>query len=222
MCKLINYDGNSYWVYPPKEVDWVHWNFVPENPAVDKPAGKLRKAIKNKAKEMFKLDASEVTCTFTEYAPTFTNEIVYAAPTTASTKENNMCYDCDITPKTDLTRAREYLSERLEGLQYTRRNDERKYFGLTDDDFPKDMEEFVKRIQDGKFVLPEKYKDRSVYNAADHIRWRDPAKKEDKAGFEAAADRIDKAENEARDIIWTLTEKDGLEALRAFEAKTFH
>ncbi len=227
---VIDHIGNSYWVYPPADNDGYHWDIVPCNPVVDKPTGKLHKAIKNKAKALLgingmkmseiSLDYNTVTWTVSPVEPVCTAAVTYDA----SVMEKNM-YDCDddcCTPKSDTARAKSYLAERLFEEQDQKVHEARKHFGLADDNAPADIGEFVKRIQDGKFVVPEKYKEKNWYYANEFIRWRDPAKVEDNDGMTAARKMIEDAATETRDTIKVLPETDGLAALRAFKAKTFH
>jgi len=91
-------------------------------------------------------------------------------------------------------------------------------FGLTDDEEPKTLTELVKRIQDGLFVIPEKYKEKPGYNTTLYLRWRDPAAVEDKAGYDAAKADLKKAYNDADRTIRILTPVEGLKALQDFEA----
>jgi hypothetical protein len=92
-------------------------------------------------------------------------------------------------------------------------------FGLKDDVEPQTITETVKRIQDGLFVIPEKYKDKITYGALSYIRWRDPKVVEDKDGFEAAKAELKKARTVAERIIAILSPAEGLKALQDFEAE---
>src|SRR5258708_5960176 len=53
-----------------------------------------------------------------------------------------------------------YLSQRLENLYYKKDVEARKLFGLVNDEAPETATEMVKRIQDGKFVIKDEYKDK--------------------------------------------------------------
>lgn len=68
--------------------------------------------------------------------------------------------------------------------------DLKKSFGLTDDDKPSTPAEFVKRITDGLYTIDKDDADRMTYSPECYLRWRDPAKVEDKAGFKAAYDQL--------------------------------
>jgi len=67
----------------------------------------------------------------------------------------------------------------------------KKQFGMIGEDAPETMSEFIKRIQDGMFVLPEKYAD--TYISPYNIQWRDPSVKEDKDGYKAARKELQDA-----------------------------
>lgn len=91
-------------------------------------------------------------------------------------------------------------------------------FGITDENSPSTLSELVKRIQDGQFVLPEKYKDKPHYACTSYLRWRDPKTVEDKAGFDVAKAALKKARDAAERIITIKAPADGLTALEDFEA----
>jgi len=113
---------------------------------------------------------------------------------------------------------RRFLSEQLYTAYYTAKTALERKFGLIDDEAPKTLLDTVKRIQDGLFVIPEKYKDEKVYGGLGHLRWRDPKTVEDKDGFEAAKDELKKARNAVERTITILSPAEGLKALQDFEA----
>ena len=113
-----------------------------------------------------------------------------------------------------------YLSDRAATVQYRKEQDARKTFGLVDDMAPETAAELVKRIQDGKFILKDETKDKNVYEPARYIKWRDPAVKEDTAGFRAAVDALAKVYQDTKDTIAIGTPAEGLAAVKALDAWT--
>jgi len=122
---------------------------------------------------------------------------------------------------------KQYLLNRLDNEHRKMVAPLSKTFGLSDDTPPKTPSELVERIQAGKFVIPseEDQKKRRYYGPEDAIysfRWRDPAAKEDQAGYEAAEKALTTAYTEAKDAIMIKSDEDGLKALEDFKSKTFH
>lgn len=128
-------------------------------------------------------------------------------------KENNM--------SDNLAVQRRYLENRLYSTWINKIHAAEKKFGLTDEMPPKDPFELVKRIQDGQFVLPVKDEGQEWYgNPTHYIRWRDPAKVEDKEGFKAFRVLLDKQNTLVKDAIFVKEPSEALEALQAWEAET--
>lgn len=90
----------------------------------------------------------------------------------------------------------------------------KKQFGLTGDTPPETTEEMIQRIQDGKFVLPEKYEDQ--YASASYIEWRDPAIKQDKDGYKAARKELDTEYSALELKLAIIPVADGLAAVEAY------
>jgi hypothetical protein len=152
----------------------------------------------------------------------------YGKNTVKSTQANidlqvNMPQTQDPTDK-----ARNRLLERAGQASYEKRDEMRKAFNLIPDAEPETLKDFIQRIKDGKFVtdLTEKEQaERTFWNTErmlEEIEWRDPARVEDQEGFDAANVLLTKALNDVSDEIIVKTPEQGLEALRAFQAKTFH
>lgn len=122
---------------------------------------------------------------------------------------------------------RDFLGSELYTAFYGKEEALRKTYGLDEDESPKTPKEYVKRIQDGKFVLTkcaelieeDDYFDSYVINR--YITWRDPAVKEDKAGFKTALALVEAARKDTARTITIGTPEEGLAALKAFEAQTF-
>lgn len=136
-----------------------------------------------------------------------------------------------IASKSDLAQARSYLESRLDDAARTKRSEElRKAFYMDDDEAPATAKQMVERITAGKFILPtdkeeaEYLKYYSFYGSAPFktIKWRDPSKPADTAGYAAAVAKVHETEGDTLDVIKTGTEKEGLEALKAFKSTTFH
>ena len=110
-----------------------------------------------------------------------------------------------------------YLNERLEIADMSKRDDMLQTFGLVDDNTPRTWEEALARIQAGKFTFE---KPKHQWSWTDGLRWRDPAKKEDHAGYDAACMTLATIRTAAKDAIMSGVYADGLSALKAFEAWT--
>lgn len=123
------------------------------------------------------------------------------------------------------TAQREHLRSRARSIKNEKSVELRKHFHLYDDASPKTLEELLERLNSGKYVWDkERYKDRQFYGVeevAARIQWRDPSKPADEKGFNAAAEVLEKAYTELKDTLMIVDPKEGLEALRAFEAKSF-
>jgi hypothetical protein len=128
--------------------------------------------------------------------------------------------------ETDVSKAKQHLLSRLHDIQFAHWEKLREHFGLKDDMRPQSPEELVKRIQDGKFVIPDhEQEDFDFYSPGDlvhFIKWRDPSKKKNKEGFEVAQKALRDAEKKVEDKIAVYDPEKGLKALEEFESKTFH
>ena len=114
---------------------------------------------------------------------------------------------------------RRYLREELYCAYQNAKLVLQRKFGLADDETPSSIEEAVKRIQDGLFVIPEKYKGKGAsYASMTYIRWRDPKTVEDKAGYEAAKAPLKVAFTKAEREIRIFTPEKGLQSIIDFEA----
>lgn len=121
---------------------------------------------------------------------------------------------------------RNYLQSRLEDIYYTKERPLYAQFGLTDDEAPTTPKELKARITDGKFVIIGLPKDDAEDDFDDCyyggwsrlIRWRDPAKKADQGGYEAARKELKDEYQKALDVVKIDDVKAGLEAVKALEA----
>lgn len=131
----------------------------------------------------------------------------------------------------EIATQRKFLAETLRDLYWTKRHsdDLRRAFGLMDDEAPKTVKERKARIAAGKFIVDFDYDDEDFDEDEEHyglgrghIRWRDPAVKEDQAGLSAVQKLIDAENTKTQRIIQIKDADTGLAAIEAFETKTFH
>lgn len=153
----------------------------------------------------------------------------YSNKCVAKSTQANIDLQVNMPPAQDPTeKARNRLLERAGQASYEKRDDLRKAFNLIPDNTPETLKDFIQRIKDGKFVtdLTEKEQAERTFwcteRMLEEIEWRDPARKEDQPGFDAANELLTNALNDVSDEIIVKTPEQGLESLRAFQAKTFH
>lgn len=121
---------------------------------------------------------------------------------------------------------RKYLARRLDDIYYGLERPLFATFGLTDDEAPSTPKELKARIADGKFTIIGLPKDDEDEDEDDFfyggwsrmIRWRDPAKKLDRDGYDAARKELKAEYQKALDTIKIDEPKAGLDAVKAFEA----
>lgn len=155
---------------------------------------------------------------------------VETAPTSAAKKcskkketkmryydEYNDEYVDSLPSQSDESQKRAYLEIRVRDIEDTLLHDARKTYGLVDDGSPTTPTELVKRIQDGKFVIPKEYADKPLYDPARYIKWRDPDLKEDMEGFQGFQDRLHKEVTKTRDVVKIADPADGLKAIQSLE-----
>lgn len=130
--------------------------------------------------------------------------------------------DMPTCTKSDAMIQRDYLASELRTVSATKRIDAEKTFGLRDDDRPNTFTQLLARITSGKYTIDDKYKDRNTYGCpTEYIRWRDPAVKEDQAGYDAFVKAVQVAATATERTIKIAEPAAGLDALIAFEAMTF-
>ena len=113
---------------------------------------------------------------------------------------------------------RRYLLDELYRAYETAKLALQRKFGLADDEAPVSLMDTIKRIQDGLFVIPEKYKDKNTYGSLSYLRWRDPKTVEDKAGYEAAKAPLKAARTNTERQIKIFSPEKGLQSIIDFEA----
>lgn len=132
--------------------------------------------------------------------------------------------------KSEIATQRDFLTDTLSTIYWTKRNDPdlRRAFGLLDDEAPKTIKERKARIDAGMFIINFDYGDDEFDEDEEHygmgrgqIRWRDPAKKEDRDGYTALLKTLDEEKTKILRIIQIKDAEAGLAAVEAFEAKNF-
>jgi hypothetical protein len=141
-------------------------------------------------------------------------------------QETQTKQDCDtmyISEHTPIeVQQRQRLAERLYTVYREKTADLRRLYGLDDDVLPRTANEFIQRIKDGKFVIREDRGDKDTSSPTQYISFRDPAKKRDELGYNAAAKKLDEALASAKDEIMILPVEQGLKTLQGFQAKVFN
>lgn len=146
--------------------------------------------------------------------------IKWSSETTYEEEETVMYHD-DCIP--DLaTRAQNYLDGRLSNLRNTKDQEAELAFGLRDDRKPQTPKDLIDRITSGKYMVNPDNMEKKDYELLRSFRWRDPAKKEDRAGYEATQKAMETAATTVTDTIMIGTPTEALAALKAFEGTTFH
>lgn len=134
-------------------------------------------------------------------------------------------------PQSEISEQRAYLLDRLSTIGWQKRDDERKPFGLKDDEEPKTIKERKERIAAGKYTFKFYVDEDGDYDEEGEnyygvgkvtLRWRDPAVKEDQKGYDAAMEKLEKDLTSYRDTIHIMDAETGLKALQEFESKTYH
>lgn len=92
----------------------------------------------------------------------------------------------------------------------------KKQFGLTGDEYPETMTDFIARIVAGKFVIDTKYED--CFPSASYITWKDPSVVVDKAGYKAARAQLNADHNDLELKLMIIPVTDGLTAVEAYKA----
>lgn len=163
-----------------------------------------------------------------------TYETYYLAPLTelvpkacANKKKRNdamYCHHNDFeTPvqtRTDETRKRDYLSERLQSAYEKAHEYLSLKFNITDDPCPTTAEELLERFKSGKYTLPEENRNKKYFWSGDllaQFQWRSPDRKPDEKGYNAALELRSDAFEKAQDVIAIADPAEGLKALQDFE-----
>jgi hypothetical protein len=125
--------------------------------------------------------------------------------------------DMYVEEVTESEKQRAYLFNRLEVIRYGKVYELEQKFGLRDEDYPKNFNEWVERINAGRYVF-NKPGDKEGEYWRNYIRWRDPDLKEDVKGYNAALELLNKEHLKTKDIIAIKSVDDGLDALQSLES----
>ena len=146
-----------------------------------------------------------------------------------SPTRNKKMYDCDGNYN-EVAAKKDYLETRAWRIKDEKVFELRQKFNMDNDPYPKTMKEFVKRIQDGKFVLEKRAtkdgvedEDNSFYFDPWNLRglsWRDPSKVKDEAGYDKAREELDTRFTAIQDIIAIDTPENALKAIQEWEKET--
>lgn len=126
-------------------------------------------------------------------------------------------------PVSEATTQRQHLLNRLYDIDDAKYAPLRTHFKVDPVEGPKTLKDLFQKIKDGDYTVDEKFLEKKQYSALDalyHVRWTKEVA--DQKGYEAAVEAVKKDYKATKDTIMIADPKEGLEALRAFEAKTFH
>lgn len=123
-------------------------------------------------------------------------------------------------PESDTQRTQNYFFNRVSEVGSAKRYDLMKTYGLRNDDAPESFDEFMARINAGKFSFETYPKKKDTQYWADYIEWRDPSVKKDQKGYDAATKDFESAQAKARDTIMSSAPADAAAAIAALEAWT--
>lgn len=116
---------------------------------------------------------------------------------------------------------RDYLLGRIFDLECNKDSELRKLFFVDDDEAPNSPKATAERLAAGKYVISNADSDKEFGWHSDSksvIKWRDPSKPADMAGYRAADEAFMKAKQATRDTIVITDPATGLTALQALEA----
>lgn len=124
----------------------------------------------------------------------------------------------------------DYFTDRLGTLKWNKITTARADFFLDNDQAPTTVKERKARIAAGKFIIDWNHADEDYEEDEEvfyglgggHIVWRDPAKPADRKGYDAAIANIGDEYQRTVDVMRISDGKGMLEALQAYESKTFH
>lgn len=119
---------------------------------------------------------------------------------------------------------RNYLDNRIYLTTEAKDIELSRAYGLLDDGHPKSAEEMIQRITEGKYILRPNNEDEDGWGhyAWERIRWRDPAMKEDRAGYKAAMATVSAARQKVQDHARLSPIDVAFKVFEEFEATTFH
>lgn len=129
------------------------------------------------------------------------------------------CYDCE-QPSHE-NRQLTYFQNRVDSIQYSKRDDLRKMFNLNDDLTPGTGQDLIDRISGGKFTLRTEDDMKNCYYGCgplSYFKWKDPAAKADQSGYDKALIELSKLSHKTTDIVTVGDSTQILAAIDALEA----
>jgi len=114
---------------------------------------------------------------------------------------------------------RQHLKYRLREVESDRKLKAKETFGLVDQESPQSFADLQARLASGMFVVNEK-EDAQKYGPFYAVRWRDPAVKEDRPGYDTWKKSEAPKRQAVSDDIAIKDPKEALESLRAYEASS--
>lgn len=124
--------------------------------------------------------------------------------------------------RTEAQQAKDYLIKGEEAAMWNQLAKAEDTFNLKTQR-PATVKELRDAIAKGFLVVDEKYDDKAgVYYWQDFVEYVDPAKKPDRAGYNAAEKQIRSDASDVKDQIVVFGPEKGLEALNAFKAKAYN
>ena len=157
------------------------------------------------------------------------NELVKAFDDIFSVKENNMQYNTAVAAiaqqPSEAADQRKYLIRRLSDVEYKKLNEFHTTFKMNPVSGPRTLKDLVEKIKSGDFIMSvDDYDDEKEFYSTsclvDYIRWS--KEKPDSKGYDAAKKALAEAKKNTLDTITIMSPEEGLKALQAFEAQTFH
>ena len=117
-----------------------------------------------------------------------------------------------------------YLKTRADNIFYEKDRELERAFHLRDDEAPQSIKEFKERVAAGKFSFYDMSEDDEFSDGFYYgdIRWRDPAVKADRKGYNAAHSKLQAAKSDVMDAIMIKTPAEAFAALEAYKGQTFH
>jgi hypothetical protein len=122
--------------------------------------------------------------------------------------------------KTPMFDTKRYLRDRIEDTWFDGKKALARKFNITENDPPTSAKELVDRIKSDEFTLPSADEDGMMaFGTGPYgLIWRDPTKVADRKGYEEAVKALQETKRDTVDVIFTLSEQDGLKALQDFKA----
>lgn len=145
-------------------------------------------------------------------------------PTKEKEQAMNTNIEMNLSTGADIEKGqRQFMLGRLADATFSRDIEALRTFGFAEDEAPQTPQEFVKRIQNGKFVIkaPDARDGSYFERPTRYIIWKDPSVKEDKEGLEKAREALSAARSSAELSIQVDSIPEAKKALLEFENQKF-